>query len=155
ICGYVAGLPLNRDHPLWEMWVIEGGARSDVVALMLKVHHAVVDGVGGANLCSLEPEAPDPQPVRGAGSGNPVQIVAGGLMGFAKRPLRLATVLPSTMLTLVQTLRRAREHRTMAAPFSAPPTPFNGAVTQRRNIAFTQVDLRDVKRVKERFGVTI
>ncbi|WP_353651723.1 wax ester/triacylglycerol synthase domain-containing protein, partial [Mycobacterium tuberculosis] len=45
ICGYIAGLPLDRDRPLWEMWVIEGGARSDTVAVMLKVHHAVVDGV--------------------------------------------------------------------------------------------------------------
>lgn len=36
ICGYIAGLPLDRDRPLWEMWVIEGGARSDTVAVMLK-----------------------------------------------------------------------------------------------------------------------
>ena len=26
ICGYIAGLPLDRDRPLWEMWVLEGGA---------------------------------------------------------------------------------------------------------------------------------
>lgn len=74
ICGYIAGLPLDRDRPLWEMWVIEGGARSDTVAVMLKVHHAVVDGVAGANLlshlCSLQPDAPAPQPVRGTGGGN-------------------------------------------------------------------------------------
>ena len=159
ICGYIAGLPLDRDRPLWEMWVLEGGARSDAVALMLKVHHAVVDGVTGANLlaqlCSLRPDAPAPQPVRGAGSGNPLQIAASGLMGFATRPLRLATVVPATMMTLVQTVLRAREGRTMAAPFSAPPTPFNGSVTRDRNIAYTQLDMRDVKRVKDRFGVTV
>src|ERR1700758_175990 len=45
LCGYIAGLPLDRDRPLWEMWVLEGDARSDVVAVMLKVHHAVVDGI--------------------------------------------------------------------------------------------------------------
>ena len=59
ICGYIAGLPLDRDRPLWEMWVIEGGAREDAVTVMLKVHHAVVDGVAGANLlaqlCSMQP----------------------------------------------------------------------------------------------------
>jgi WS/DGAT/MGAT family acyltransferase len=43
----------------------------------------------------------------------------------------------------------------MAAPFSAPPTPFNGTVTRDRNIAYTQLDMRDVKRAKERFGVTV
>jgi diacylglycerol O-acyltransferase / wax synthase len=159
ICGYVAGLPLDRDRPLWEMWVLEGGARSNTVAMLLKVHHAVVDGVAGANLlaqlCSLQPDAPPPQPVRGAGGGHPVQIAASGLMGFALRPVRLATVLPATMLTLVRTALRAREGRTMAAPFTAPPTPFNGAVTRHRSIAYTQLDMRDVKRVKERFGVTV
>ncbi len=159
ICGYIAGLPLGRDRPLWEMWVLEGDARSDAVAVMLKVHHAVVDGVAGANLlaqlCSVDADAPAPLPVRGAGGGNPLQIAASGLMGFALRPLRLATVVPATILTLAQTVRRAREGRTMAAPFSAPPTPFNGTVSRYRNIAFTQLDMRDVKRVKDRFAVTV
>ena len=121
ICGYIAGLPLERDRPLWEMWVLEGGARSGAVTVMLKVHHAIVDGVAGANLlaqlCSAEPEAPAPRPVRGAGGGNTLQIAASGLMGFALRPLLLATVVPATMLTLVRTALRARDGRTMAAPF--------------------------------------
>jgi WS/DGAT/MGAT family acyltransferase len=159
ICGYIAGLPLDRDRPLWEMWVLEGGARSDTVTVMLKVHHAVVDGVAGANLlaqlCTLDPDAPAPQPVGGAGGGNPLQIAVSGLLGFALRPLRLATVVPATILTLAQTALRAREGRTMAAPFSAPPTPFNGTVSKYRNVAFSQLDMRDVKRVKDRFGVTV
>jgi diacylglycerol O-acyltransferase len=159
IGGYIAGLPLDRDRPLWEMWVIEGGARTDSVAIMLKVHHALVDGVAGANLlaqlCSLEPDAPEPQSVRGAGGGNLLQIAASGLMGFALRPLRLATVVPATIRTLAQTALRSREGRTMAAPFSAPATPFNGQLTRQRSIAYTQLDMRDVKRVKDRFGVTV
>ncbi len=159
ICGYVAGLPLDRDRPLWEMWVLEGGARAGAVTALLKVHHAVVDGVAGANLlaqlCTLDPDAPPPRPTRGAGRGNALQIAASGLLGFALRPVRLATVLPATMLTLAQTALRARDGRTMAAPFSAPPTPFNGAVSRLRNIAYSQLDMRDVKRVKDRFGVTI
>jgi diacylglycerol O-acyltransferase / wax synthase len=126
---------------------------------MLKVHHAVVDGIAGANLlaqlCTLDPDAPAPQPVRGAGGGNPLQIAASGLIGFALRPLRLATVVPATILTLAQTVLRAREGRTMAAPFSAPPTPFNGTITRYRNIAFTHLDMCDIKRVKDRFGVTV
>ncbi|AGC62213.1 acyltransferase [Mycobacterium liflandii 128FXT] len=159
MCGHIAGLALDRDRPLWEMWVIEGGARNDSVTVMLKVHHAVVDGVAGANLlahlCSFQADGPVPLPARGAGPGHPLQIATSGLMGFALRPLRLATVVPATIRTLAQTVLRAREGRTMAAPFSAPPTPFNGNVTRHRNVAFTQLDMRDVKRVKQRFGVTV
>ncbi|GLE54058.1 putative diacyglycerol O-acyltransferase [Mycobacterium montefiorense] len=159
ICGYVAGLPLDRDRPLWEMWVLQGGADNDSIVVMLKIHHALVDGVAGANLlahlCSMQADAPAPRAVEGAGGANPLQIVVSGLLGFARRPLRLATVLPTTALTLMQTVLRAREGRTMAAPFSAPSSVLNGSVTRYRNIAYTQLDMRDVKRVKERFGVTV
>lgn len=159
ICGHIAGLPLDRDRPLWEMWVIEGDARDDGLTVMLKVHHALVDGVAGANLlaqlCSPQPDAPIPLPAHGVGPASAMQIAASGLWNIAKRPLKLATVLPATVLTVAQTVLRAREGKTMAAPFSAPPTPFNGSLTRSRNVAFTQLDMRDVKRVKNQFGVTV
>lgn len=159
ICGHIAGLPLDRDRPLWEMWVIEGSARDNGLTVLLKVHHAVVDGVAGANLlaqlCSLIPDAPAPGPVAGAGRASALTIAASGLLNVAKRPLRLATVVPATIATLAKTALRAREGRTMAAPFSAPPTLFNGPLTHHRNVAYTQLDMRDVKRVKDRFGVTV
>ncbi len=159
VCGHIAGLPLERDRPLWEMWVIEGAAGADSLAVMLKVHHAVVDGVSGVNLlnhlCGVEPELPPLQPHDGAGGAYPFQIAASGLVGFALRPWRLASVLPATARTLVQTAFRARQGRTMAAPFAAPPTAFNAPFTERRNIAFTQLDLRDIKAVKNRLGLTV
>ena len=160
ICGHVAGLPLDRDRPLWEMWVVEGLHGGDALSVVLKAHHAVVDGVGGANLlaqlCSTVPDAPAPEPAARAGAVNPLQIAASGLIGAGLRPWRLARVVPATALTLAQTIRRARGGGlTMAAPFAGPPTAFNGQFTRRRNVALTTLDLDDVKRVKNSFGVTI
>lgn len=160
ICGHIAGLPLDRDQPLWEMWVIEGLHGTDALSVVLKVHHAVIDGVGGAHLlaqlCSTVPDAPPPEPAERAGVANPLQIAASGLIGAALRPWRLARVLPATALTVAETVLRARGGgQTMAAPFAAPPTAFNGSFTRRRNIALTNVDLEDVKTVKRRFGVTV
>jgi WS/DGAT/MGAT family acyltransferase len=43
----------------------------------------------------------------------------------------------------------------MAPPFTAPVTAFNAPFTDRRNIAFTQLELADVKTVKNRFGLTV
>ncbi|OBG24232.1 wax ester/triacylglycerol synthase family O-acyltransferase [Mycobacterium sp. 852002-51057_SCH5723018] len=160
ICGHIAGLALDRDRPLWEMWVIEGLHGADALSVVLKTHHAVVDGVGGANLlgqlCSAVPDAPPPKPATRAGTASPLQIAASGLVGATLRPWRLAKVVPATARTLAETVLRARGGgHTMAAPFAAPPTAFNGSFTRRRNVALTTLDLDDVKTVKRKFGVTI
>jgi diacylglycerol O-acyltransferase / wax synthase len=164
ICGHIAGLPLDRRRPLWEMWVIEGVAGTDChrdgrLAVMTKVHHAGVDGVTGANLmsqlCTTEPDAPAPDPVEGVGGGSGWEIAAGGLVRFATRPLKLANVVPDTVSSVVSTLLRAREGQTMARPFAAPRTVFNASISGHRNIAYAQLDLEDIKTVKNHFGVKV
>jgi WS/DGAT/MGAT family acyltransferase len=165
ICGHIASLPLDRSRPLWEMWVIENVAGTDAhaggrLAVMTKVHHAAVDGVTGANLmsqlCSPEPDPPAPDPVPGSGDANQLDIAARGLVRFANRPVHLATkVLPSTVTTVVDTVRRAISGSAMTSPFTAPQTAFNANVTSHRNVAYAQLDLEDVKKVKNHFGVKV
>jgi diacylglycerol O-acyltransferase / wax synthase len=164
ICGHIASLPLDRTRPLWETWVIEGVEGSDpaeggTIAIMTKVHHAGVDGVSGANLmsvlCSTEPDAPPPDPVEGPGGVNPIELAVTGLIGFATRPLKLAKVLPLTAASVVETVRRGVSGTAMTAPFMAPQTAFNGKVTAHRNVAWAQLDLEDIKTVKNRFDVKL
>ncbi|MBI3212487.1 MAG: wax ester/triacylglycerol synthase family O-acyltransferase [Mycobacterium sp.] len=164
ICGHIASLKLDRSRPLWEMWVIEGVAgpiaEGGSLAVLTKVHHAAVDGVTGANLmsqlCTTEPDAPAPEPVEAPGGAGQLEIAARGLARFATRPVNLATkVLPATVTTVVDTVRRAVNGSAMASPFNAPKTAFNASVTGRRNVAFAQLDLADVKEVKNAFGVKL
>ena len=164
ICGHIASLPLDRRRPLWEMWVIEGVAgtnchRDGRIGVMIKVHHAGVDGVTGANLmsqlCTTEADAPAPDPVDGVGGASGWEIAAGGLVRFASRPLHLANVVPGTVSSVVGTLLRAREGQTMARPFAAPRTVFNARISGRRNVALAKLDLEDIKTVKNHFGVKV
>jgi diacylglycerol O-acyltransferase / wax synthase len=164
VCGHIASVPLDRSKPVWEMWVIEGVAETDAheggpLALMVKVHHAAVDGVTATNLltklCDPEPDSPPPEPVGGPGDATGFEIVAGGLVRFLSRPLNLAKALPATASTVVNTVSRARSGMAMAAPFTAPATRFNAEVTADRNIALAQLDFEDVQRVKNRFGVKV
>ena len=165
IGGHIASLQLDRSRPLWEMWVIENVAGTDAhdggrLAVMTKVHHSAVDGVTGANLmsqlCTTEPDAPPPDPVDAPGGAGQLEIAARGLARFATRPVHLATkVLPATVSTVVDTVRRAVNGSAMASPFRAPQTAFNATITGHRNIAYAQLDLEDIKTVKNHFGVKV
>ncbi len=165
ICGHIASIPLDRSRPLWEMWVIENVGGTDThaggrLAVMTKVHHAAVDGISGANLlsqlCATEPDAAPLDPVAGSGGANPLEIAARGLVRFVNRPLHLATkTLPTTLTTVADTVWRAVTGSAMTSPFTAPQTAFNASVTAHRNVAFTQLDLEDVKKVKNHFDVKV
>ena len=164
ICGHIASLPLDRSRPLWEKWVIENVADTDAheggrLVVMTKVHHAGVDGVTGANmmsqLCSTEPDTPAPDPVEGVGGASSMEIAVNGAVQFATRPLKLVNMLPVTLSSVVDTIKRARTGVAMARPFAAPHTAFNANVTGHRNVAFAQLDLENIKTVKEHFGVKV
>lgn len=159
VCGHIASVQLDRSKPLWEMWVIEGCAQEDSLAVMIKVHHAAVDGVSAANLLNQlldsAPDAPPPEPVEGPGGASSLGITVNGLVRFVTRPLQLTRAVPVAATMVAKTVNRAIAGTAMAAPFSAPTTPFNGQLTSERNIALVQLDLNDVKKVKNHFEIKL
>jgi diacylglycerol O-acyltransferase / wax synthase len=161
VCADIAGQPLDRNRPLWEMWVLEGLADRSI-AVMTKMHHATVDGVSGASLvselCSLEPGglpiaagAPKPAPERPSDA----RIVLDSALQLAKRPVKFGKLLPTTVGLLPAWMERARHGRAMPAPFRAPRTSFNGTITGHRSVAFARMSLDEVKEVKNAFGCTV
>src|SRR6201987_4236361 len=91
----------------------------------------------------------------GVGDASGLEIALSGAVKFAPRPLKLVNVVPTTLSSVVDTVKRARSGLAMAAPFAAPKTAFNANVTGPRNIAFAQLDLEDIKTVKNHFGVKV
>src|SRR3954462_2786859 len=57
----ITSRPLDRAKPLWELYLITG-LESGHTAMLTKIHHALIDGMSGAEimglLLDLEPEAP-------------------------------------------------------------------------------------------------
>jgi diacylglycerol O-acyltransferase / wax synthase len=66
LCDQLCLRLLDRTRPLWELWLITGLAQGRV-GLVLKLHHALADGlaavqIAGALLLDATPDAPSPQP---------------------------------------------------------------------------------------------
>ncbi len=177
--------PLDRTHPLWEMYLVDNlaGGRQAVYS---KVHHAAIDGVSGAEILATlmdvtaEPrvvEPPeqdwDPDPVPGA-----TALLAAGLGEIAFKPVTSVTsmvkalpYLPAfpgiadvpgvrTLSQLAGSVAQLANGGTVSAPgtgrrLTVPRTPLNGAITAHRRFAFGSVALDDVKAVKNAHGMTL
>jgi diacylglycerol O-acyltransferase len=165
IVGELAGRPLDRHQPLWEMWAVEGleGGR---IALVTKMHHCMIDGASGssqmASLMDLEPNAPPvaaPPPWSPPPLPSRLSLAARSAGSRLVGPLRLGRLLLDTAKGLRERDRAQREVargvEEGARAGAVPATLFNRAITPRRSVAYGSVPLADVKRVKNAFGVTV
>jgi WS/DGAT/MGAT family acyltransferase len=159
--------PLDYSRPLWEIYMIEGldsieGLPEGSFAVVLKLHHAAVDGVAGRELTSIL-HTPTPEPARPDGTDDwqpedpPTQV---SLMGrtahnYLVRPARLAAAMGRTVPALrqVPTLLRSPELRQQP---KVPRTRFNGPIDGRRTLDGCDFPLDEMKRIKSAVpGATI
>ncbi|MCU0669918.1 MAG: wax ester/triacylglycerol synthase family O-acyltransferase [Myxococcota bacterium] len=155
---------LDRERPLWEIWIVEG-LEGDRFALVSKVHHCMVDGVSGVDLMKVllslspEPEAlSDPPRFVPRPAPSPIELMRhewmrrAGLPLAALRDLRhLLREAEETRREVVSRLRAAAE--TLGATLrSASPTPLNRAIGPHRRFDWMAMDLAEVKAVRKALG---
>src|SRR5881227_3114723 len=98
---------LDRAHPLWELYVIQG-LRDGRVGVFTKIHHAAIDGMSGAEILGVLldpspegrvlPPAPDGRPPAPAPS--QLEMLQRGLIGLPRHQLRALNALPRTLAHL-------------------------------------------------------
>ena len=160
----VMARPLDRDRPLWEMYVVEGLEHGHI-ATVTKTHHAAIDGVSGAeltvNLLDLSADAPPTPPPdvpwKADRIPSDLELFTYTLNSLARSPVRGYKAARRTVATALNLRRRNRSADVHAppAPFSAPRTPLNVPISPHRRFAFTEVSLDDVKMVKNALGGTV
>ena len=175
--------PLDRNHPLWELYLIQG-LPDGRVGLLTKIHHSVVDGVSGNEILSvlLDPspegrEIPEGHDGRGERVPGDVEMLGRGLLGVARQPLRALRSVPTTLPNVTElpgatvmpggpALSRAvgrlrsavmrQDAGVLESTTARPPrTPFNGAISPHRRFAFGRLSLDTVKQLKNAVGITV
>lgn len=159
--------PIDRSRPLWDVLLIDG-VEEERVAVVLKVHHAVVDGVAGigslAAILRLQPcdtvEAPASWTPRAAPSGP-------GLIGDelqqrmlralrAARGLRTPGVVARDAQRLVHDASKGIASAARVLRHPSPRTSINPPhVGPHRAFDWTSFDLATVKRIGHGAGGTL
>ncbi|MCB0033614.1 MAG: wax ester/triacylglycerol synthase family O-acyltransferase, partial [Anaerolineales bacterium] len=161
--------PLDRSRPLWEFTFVEGldnipQVPAGSVAIIGKIHHAAVDGVAGADLLALlfdltpEPrKVKPPEPFKPAPLPNEITVATQSAINFAKKPLKLPSILKDTVSATLKAgfLTRVQNIDLPAVPFTAPATPLNGIISAQRKWNAAILSLERVKVLKNIMGTTL
>ncbi len=144
---------LGRDRPLWELWFVDG-IEGDHVGLVLKAHHALVDGVSGVDVAlALLDFTPEPV-VLDAPAWRPRPAPSPGRLLIDS--LRERVLEPDTREAArrvgeaVRSIGRVADGATVATR-----TSLNHAVGRDRRFGLARVPLDDVKAVRRAFGGTV
>ena len=156
---------LDRNRPLWEIYVVEGLA-GDRVALLSKSHQALVDGVHtvdlGQLLLDMSPEPREVEPDDWAPRRAPssVELLAGVVHDAVASP---STVVESVTVaadrgrrTLDRVGRRTRAVTdALLARGSQRHGPVVGPLSQHRRVVTVETRLADYRTVREAHGGTV
>ena len=158
--------PLDLTRPLWECHLIEG-LEGNRIALYTKMHHALVDGVGGVRIMqqalakSPDERVPPPWTRRPAlkKKRQPEELV-GNFNGWIREMLDGARkeirTLPALFKTFAEFAKAAREDdNPLGVPYKAPKSVLNGRVTPPRRFATQQYEIDRLKAIAREAGVTL
>lgn len=165
MAGRIFSQRLDREKPLWELWVIEG-LEGDRVAVVSKVHHCMVDGVSGSELISalLTSEPMEkPGPVKSwAPRETPSRLTlgAGEIARAIRGPLEAAGAVGRLLRDEDDDRHQLGERlgalRRMVGDFGGShELPFNQPIGPHRRLDWLPMPLEAIKEVRRAAGGTV
>jgi WS/DGAT/MGAT family acyltransferase len=168
LAGRVFSQQLDRDKPLWEVWLVEG-LEGDRFAMLSKTHHALVDGISGVDIISVlfdtspEPAVPTapgdrwlPRPLP-----SKAQLLAEALLERATIPTEVARSVRRVFRGPRRVVGAARDAAVGVGAMAwaglnpAPKSPYNRPIGSHRRFTWVRASLRDVKSIKDSLGGTV
>jgi diacylglycerol O-acyltransferase / wax synthase len=154
------GRRLEPSRPLWAMWFLTG-LPDNQVALFVKLHHAIADGMAAmATISALLGTAPDtPAPPALPWTPTPWPTAGELLADNLHRHLQRLASTFSVLARPRTTMRRLRAAwpaiRELLAEKPAPKTSLDRMVGPNRNLALIRTSLDQVKQVAHAHAATV
>ncbi len=156
---------LDREHPLWEIWLVEG-LQGGNVALIQKTHHALIDGVSGVDVATLLLDvSPDfVEPVITEWTPTPApsasQLLLDTLHERITEPAEMLRSVRSVLRGPRRAVERARDltqslSTMVTRDAIAPRTSINAHTGRHRRLSVVRVPLADVKEIRRGLGGTV
>ncbi len=168
LAGRVLAQQLDRDKPLWEIWVVEGveGGR---FALICKTHHALVDGISGVDIMTVlfdlspDPHKPDEPERRWLPAPTPsrTQLLSEALLERATVPTEIVRSVRAVFRAPRQIAEGVRDSLAGVGAMAwagikpAPPSPYNCRIGPHRRFTWVRTNLDDIKAIKNSLGGTV
>lgn len=162
----VLSRPLDRTKPLWVLYVIEG-IEDGSVATLMKVHHAMIDGLSGMHLLAalydLSPEPreipaappwmPEPEPA-------PADLLRDAFVDLATHPIHgladaAETVRRSPALAALGVGSVLSGVQSIFGMGARPASPLDVRIGPNRRFAMTEAPVQLFKDIKDALGGTV
>ncbi len=167
---FSASLDLRR--PLWSMTFIEGldeisQIPKGSVAILAKVHHAMIDGASGVGIMGLlfdkketdkNLPIPDPKPFEPEPLPEEISLLLKSASKFIKDPLKVPKVAAEAAGTIMQ--KRAKKmvggkNAFNKKSFSVPKTIFNNSISPKRTWGTAILFFDRINALRKIMGVTV
>ena len=166
LVGRLMSRQLDRNRPLWEIYLVEG-LEGGNIGIVTKTHHAMVDGVSavdiGTVILDLTPEPREVPPDGWSPRSEPgaASLVVGAVTELVKRPTQAIDTARAAVGDARATAGKVSNVASgvlssvvsLARP--APSSPLNVPIGEQRRFGMAATDLEDYKRVRKVHGGTI
>ncbi len=166
LMGRLMSQELDRNRPLWEMWLVEG-LPGKHWALISKIHHCMVDGVSGTDMMTVLLDATPNAPAVIAPAWTPNRepsdgrLLADAVGGLVLAPARLAVSVVrgassprESLRQLNNTFAGLRSFGRRLRPQSAPLS-IEGSIGSHRRWAVARCTLAEAKAIRGVYGGSV
>jgi diacylglycerol O-acyltransferase / wax synthase len=166
LAGRVMSQPLDRSKPLWEIWLVDKLV-GDRFAMIAKTHHALVDGVSGADLTAvlldLTPEPPklESEPWTPHSAPSSISLLTDAIRERMTQPVEIARGLRAALRAPRRLMKSATGSLEALGALAwaglnpAPKTELNVSVGPHRRVEFVRASLSEFKTIKDVLGGTV